>query len=162
MILLDSDQRSLVRRWGLLDGYDIIKPGSYDTVRYPPPDCITVYDSAFDLAMRFPLHPFAREVLEVLNIIIVELHPNAWGCINAFILICRIMGLRPSLTAFRHIFGARWCNSQNHCAGWITFSHKRSFKLVGEFPDNQKGFRKKFEYLYHSQGWNFKTSYDID
>ena len=107
MILLDSDQRSLVRRWGLLDGYDIIKPGSYDTVRYPPPDCITVYDSAFDLAMRFPLHPFAREVLEVLNIIIVELHPNAWGCINAFILLSRIMGLRPSLIA-QEIFQACW------------------------------------------------------
>ena len=60
MHLLDSDRRSMARRWGLLDGYDVIKPGLYDTVRYPPPGCTAVYDPAFDLNMRFPLHPFIR------------------------------------------------------------------------------------------------------
>ena len=64
MILLDSDRRSMAWMWGLLEGYDIIKPGQYNTVRYPPPRCIAVYDKAFELGMRFPLHPFAREVLE--------------------------------------------------------------------------------------------------
>ena len=52
----------------MLDGYDIIKPGLYDTVRYPAPECIVVCNKAFELGMRFPLHPFAREVLEFLNI----------------------------------------------------------------------------------------------
>ena len=87
MILLDSDRMSMVRRWGLPDGYDIIKPGLYDTVRYPPSGCIAVYDPAFDLDMRFLLHPFVRAVLEFLNIRVAELYPNAWTCINAFILI---------------------------------------------------------------------------
>ena len=111
MTLLDSERRSMARRWGLLDGYDIIKPGLYDTVRYPHPGCIAVYDKAFELGMRFPLHPFAREVLEFLNITVAELYLNAWGCLNAFILISRIMGVNPTLTAFRHIFRARLCNS---------------------------------------------------
>ena len=54
----------------MLDGYDIIKPGLYDTVGYPPPGCITVYDKAFELGMRFPLHPFVPKVLEFSNIIV--------------------------------------------------------------------------------------------
>ena len=73
MIFLDSDRRSMARRWGLLDGYDVVKPRLYDTVRYPPPGCIVVYDPAFDLGMRFPLHPFARKVLDFLNITVAEL-----------------------------------------------------------------------------------------
>ena len=150
IILLDSDRRSMARRWGLLDGYHIIKPRLYDTVKYPPPGCIAVYDKAFELGKGFPLHPFSREVLDFLNITVSELYPNSWGCLNAFILISRTMGVNPSLTAFRHIFRARLCNSQNNGAGSITFSYKRSFKLVGELPDSQKGFRTKFGYLYNS------------
>ena len=123
----------------MLDGYDIIKPRLYNTVRCPPPKCIAVYEPTFDLGMRFPLHPFIREVLEFFNITVAELYPNVWGCLNAFFLISRIMGLNPSLTAFRHIFRAKLCNSQNHAVDWITFSHRRSLKLVGELPDSQKG-----------------------
>ena len=77
MILLDSNRRSMAKRWRLLDGYDITKPGLYDTVRYPPPGCIVVFEKAFELGMSFPLHPFAREVLEFLNITVAELFPNA-------------------------------------------------------------------------------------
>ena len=55
IILLDSDRRSMARRWGLLDGYDVVKAGLYDTVRYPPSGCIVVSDPTFNLDIRFSL-----------------------------------------------------------------------------------------------------------
>ena len=70
--------------------------------------------------------------------------------------------MKPNLTAFCHTYRARLCNSQNHGAGWVTFSHRRIFRLVGEFPDSQKGLKTKFGFLDHTHGWNFKTSFDID
>ena len=43
----------------------------------------------------------------------------------------------------------------------MTFTHRRGLKIVHDLPDNQKGYRTKFAYLYSSRGWNIKTSFDI-
>ena len=37
----------------------------------------------------------------------------------------------------------------------------RGLKIVHDLPDNQKGYRTKFAYLYSSRGWNIQTSFDI-
>ena len=79
----------------------------------------------------------------------------------AFLILCKVLAVPPTLTAFRYIFRARLCNSQLHGCGWITFTHRRGLKIVHDLPDNQKGYRTKFAYLYSSGGWNIKTSFDI-
>ena len=67
----------------------------------------------------------------------------------------------PRYTTFRYIFKARLCNSQSYGCGWVTFTHCRGRKIVHGLPDNQKGYRTKFAYLYRSKGWNIKASFDI-
>jgi putative gypsy type transposon len=130
-------------------------------VRFPPPHCIAVYLPAFELGLRFPLHPFCRELLDLLDVSVLELYQIAWGCIVAFLILCKVLGVSPTLTAFTYIFRARLCNSQEYGCGWITFTHRRELEIVHDLPDNQRNYRTKFAYLYCSQGWNIKTSYDI-
>ncbi|XP_057527555.1 uncharacterized protein LOC130806469 isoform X2 [Amaranthus tricolor] len=158
---LDNRREAISQKWGLKDNINIITPGNYDTVRFPPPHCIAVYFPSFELGLRFPLHPFFREVLEFLDVSVPELYPNAWGCMVAFLILCKVLAVPPTLTAFRYIFRARLCNSQSYGCGWITFTHRRGLKIVQDLPDNQKGYRTKFAYLYNSEGWNIKTSFDI-
>ena len=79
----------------------------------------------------------------------------------AFLILCKVLAVPPTLTAFRYIFRPRLCNSQSSGCGWITFTHRRGLKIVHDLPDNQKGYRTKFAYLYSSRGWNIKTSFDI-
>ena len=67
----------------------------------------------------------------------------------------------PRLTAIGYIFRACLCNSQSYVCGWVTFTHRRGLKIVHGLPDNQKGYRTKFAYLYSSKEWNIKTSFDI-
>ena len=148
---LDTSREELAEKWGLPDGINIIRPANLDTVRFPPPNCIAVYMPAFELGLRFPLHPFISELLKLLNVTIAEVYPNAWGCVTAFLMVCKVLKIKPTLTAFRHIFRARLCPSEDHGAGWITLAHRRGYKLVGELPDNQKGYRTKFAFLYSSQ-----------
>ena len=62
-----------------------------------------------------------------------------------------ILRLKPSLTAFKDIFWVRLSNS-SHVANWVTFSHRRGYKIVVDLPDSQKGYRTKFSYLYNSRG----------
>ena len=158
---LESRREAISQKWGLKEDINIITPGNYDTVRFPPLHCIAVYFPSFELGLRFPLHPFFREVLGFLNLFVPELYPNAWGCMVAFLILCKVLAVPPTLTAFRYIFRARLCNSQLHGCGWITFTHRRGLKIVHGLPDNQKGYRTKFAYLYNSRGWNIKTSFDI-
>ena len=96
-----------------------------------------------------------------MNVTIAELYPNAWGCVTTFLILCKVLGVKPTLTAFSYIFCIRLCSSEEHGAGWITFSHRRGFRKVGKLPDNQKGYRTKFVFLYNFQPWKFKTSFDI-
>ena len=79
---------------------------------FPPPHCIAVYLPSFELGLRFPLHPFVREDLDILNIYVPELYPNVWGCLVAFLILYKVLAVPPTLTAFRYIFRARLCNSQ--------------------------------------------------
>ena len=74
---LDKQWNVVSLKWRLKDDYNIITPGNYDNVRFPPPHCIAVYLPSFELGLRFPLHPFFREVLDLLNISVLELYPNA-------------------------------------------------------------------------------------
>ena len=119
---LDKQRDAISLKWGLKDDLNIITPGNYDIVRFPPPHCIAVYFPSFELGLRFPLHPFFKEVLDLLNVSIPELYPNAWGCFVAFLILCKVLAVPPTLTTFRYIFRARLCNSQLLGCGWITFT----------------------------------------
>ena len=55
---LEKQLDAISLKWGLKDDYNIITPGNYDAVRFPPPHCIAVYLPSFVLGLRFPLHPF--------------------------------------------------------------------------------------------------------
>ena len=61
---LDKQRDAITLKWRLKDDYNLINPGNYDTVRFPFPHCIAVYLPSFELRLRFPLHPFFREVLD--------------------------------------------------------------------------------------------------
>ena len=158
---LDKQRNAISLKWGLKDDNNIIIPGNYDTVRSPPPHCIAVYLPSFEFGLRFPLHHFFREVLDLLNISVSKLYPNAWGSLVAFLILCKVLAVPPTLTAFKYILRAHLCNSQSYGCGWITFTHRRGLKIVHDLPDNQKGYRTKFAYLYSSRGWNIETSFDI-
>ena len=75
--LVDTKGEELMDKWSLPDSVDIIKPANLDNVRFAPPNCIVVYVLTFELGLRFPLHPFIRELLNFLNVTVVELYPNA-------------------------------------------------------------------------------------
>ena len=81
---LDKQRDAISLKWGLKDYYNIITPGNYDTVRFPLPQCIAVYLPSFELGLRFPLHPFFREVLNLLNIFVPELYLNPRGCMGLY------------------------------------------------------------------------------
>ena len=70
-----------------------MKPRKKDSVKHVPEGCIGIYKDVMETDLRFPVHPFAIEVLKSYNIAVSELYPNGWGCIIGFIMICIAIGV---------------------------------------------------------------------
>jgi putative gypsy type transposon len=156
---LDKDLSLLKSQWALPDGYSLVKPRRKDSILDVPEGCIAIYKDAMDTGLRFPLHPFAVELLNAYNITVSELYPNGWGCIVAFLIICSAVGVEPTLTAFRYIFRIRRCTSKQG-PGWVSFQHRTGFLIVHKLKDSMKKFRNDFVFLYRAEPWPFKTSHD--
>ncbi|KOM49471.1 hypothetical protein LR48_Vigan08g029800 [Vigna angularis] len=60
-------------------------------------DFFYYYASPFyDLYLRFPFTTFQMDVLRTLNVAPSQLHPNSWGYVQAFAVLCRALAIRPT------------------------------------------------------------------
>lgn len=107
-------------KWALPDEYSLVKPRKKDYIKDVPDGCIDIYKDAMETGLRFPLRPFPDEVLNAYNIALSESYPNAWGFIIAFIMICKAIGVEPTLTTFKYTFRLRRCAAAQGL-GLVTF-----------------------------------------
>ncbi|RDX86276.1 hypothetical protein CR513_32412, partial [Mucuna pruriens] len=67
-----------------------------------------LYDTLpLKLGIKLPFTSFERSVLRALNVAPTQLHPNSWGFVRAFELICEDLGRAPSLGVFFWFFSLR-------------------------------------------------------
>ncbi|MED6163220.1 hypothetical protein PIB30_077873, partial [Stylosanthes scabra] len=81
--------------------YQVIAPISEDRACYVNPmgvSCIFVYESIFTkVGIRVPFTEFQVEVLSEYEVAPSQIHPNSWGFIRAFEVVCRELGCLTSL-----------------------------------------------------------------
>jgi hypothetical protein len=70
----------------------------------PPPGAICVYSRALEAGMPVPLHGFFREALAHFGLAPTQITPNGWRIMAGFLVLCRSVGVRPSLAVFRRLF----------------------------------------------------------
>ncbi|KOM52333.1 hypothetical protein LR48_Vigan09g099200 [Vigna angularis] len=71
-------------------------------------DFFYCYASPFyDLYVRLPLTNFQMEVLRTLNVAPTQLHPNSWGYMQAFAVMCQALAIRPTVALFLRFFRCR-------------------------------------------------------
>jgi len=64
-------------------------------------DFFYVYSCMFvKLHVRLPLDNFTMGVLRLLNVAPTQLHPNSWGSLQAFRLLCKALWLEPTAESF--------------------------------------------------------------
>ena len=88
-------------------------------VRVWTPDVLTFYvtsvlgmvcffEVAFDNGLRFPLHPFIKEVLQHFNVCPSQLMPNCWGILVGLLAFFRDMGLGvPNVALLLYLFSPK-------------------------------------------------------
>jgi hypothetical protein len=73
--------------------------------RKAAPNFVMVYECFFrDIGLHFPFSIFQVEILNRLEVAPSQLHPNAWGFINAFEIFCWANNLEVSSNLFLYLF----------------------------------------------------------
>ncbi|RDX70359.1 hypothetical protein CR513_50404, partial [Mucuna pruriens] len=83
---------------------------------------------------------FERSMLRALNIAPTQLHPNNWGFVRAFELLCEDWGRAPSLGVFFWFFSLRKVVK----VGWTSLSSRPRQKLLKPFLESFKTFKDKY------------------
>ncbi|RDX66814.1 hypothetical protein CR513_54383, partial [Mucuna pruriens] len=99
------------------------------------------YEPVFSkLGLKLPFSTFEQSVLRALNVAPSQLHPNSWGFVRAFELLCEDLGQAPSLGVFFWFFRVK----KTAKVGWMSLSSRPNRKLLKPFLESFKTFKEKF------------------
>lgn len=86
------------------------------------------------LEVRLSFTPFECAILQALNVALTQLHPNGWGFVWAFAILCRGLGCEPTVGLFFSFFQAKsmkkdsWLSVNNQSCGSILIAKSQSYK----------------------------------
>ncbi|XP_045796475.1 uncharacterized protein LOC123890815 [Trifolium pratense] len=104
--------------------------------------CFTyVYYCTFlKLGVCLPFTDFQCEILNTLNVAPTQLHPNCWGFIRAFEILCGGLGLPLSTYSFFSCFQAKSIKRNS----WIYMANKAKHTLITPLTSSWKNFKNDF------------------
>ncbi|MED6124800.1 hypothetical protein PIB30_062320 [Stylosanthes scabra] len=127
--------------------YRVVAPGPEDRACYVDPEgdsCIFVYEPIFTkVGVQIPFSEFEIEVLNACEVAPSQIHPNSWGFIRAYEVVCREFGFPTSLGVFHHLFKLTKPFSKDK-QQWLSFRANQGRKV---FEMNEESVRD-FKNLY--------------
>jgi len=104
-------------------------------------DFFYIYACMFTkLHVRLPLDEFMMGVLRLLNVTPTQLHPNSWGSLQAFRLICRALYFSPTPESFLYFYVTRLRDSRS----WVSLVGRPRISLLDSFTQSFKKFKDGF------------------
>ena len=102
-------------------------------VQVPKMACF--FEAAFENGLRFPLHPFIKNVLQHFNIFLSQLSPNFWGVLVGLLVVFRDKGLGvPSIALLLDFFSVK-----EAAKGFLYISKRTSARLIiYDLPSSHK------------------------
>ncbi|QCD78997.1 hypothetical protein DEO72_LG1g2634 [Vigna unguiculata] len=92
-----------------------------------------------DLLLTVPFNDWQMVVLREINCALTQIHPNAWASMQAFNVLCRVIGLTPTMPIFLYFYKC----PPTLTKGWISFIGALK-SLVDLFLTLYKGFKTDF------------------
>jgi len=92
------------------------------------------------LHVRLPFDEFTVGVLRILNVAPSQLQPNAWAALQAFKLVCRALGLKPSPPVFLHYYSTR----PKELVGWLSLFGQPRIDLLAPYSSSFKSYKNTF------------------
>ena len=104
-------------------------------------DFFYVYSCMFvKLHVRLPFDEFTIGVLRLLNVAPTQLHPNSWGSLQAFRLLCKALTLEPTADSFSYFYLTR---PREPCS-WVSLVGRPKSCVLDGFTQSFKNFKDGF------------------
>ena len=118
------------------------------------PGMVCFFEVAFDNGLRFPLHPFIKEVLQHFNICPSQLAPNGWGILVRLLVVFRDKGLGiPNVALPLHLF-----HPKETTEGFLYFSRRSGAPLViSDLPSSHRSWKGRYFFV-SGFNWEYNLS----
>ncbi|CAH9111151.1 unnamed protein product [Cuscuta europaea] len=126
-------------------------PRPTDHVLNPPPGYFGVYPMSFAKGLRFPLHPFITEYLDMVGLPPALLTQNSYLLIVGFLLRCAELDFRPTTALFMNLYQIGRGSHQN-CASYATLQQLPKKRSFTDLPTSIHGWKGKFVFISLGEG----------
>ncbi|CAH9093013.1 unnamed protein product [Cuscuta europaea] len=126
-------------------------PRPTDHVFNPPPGYFGVYPMSFAKGLRFPLHPFITEYLDMVGLPPALLTLNSYSLIVGFLLRCAELDFRPTTTLFMNLYQIGRGSHQN-CASYATLQQLPKKRSFTDLPTSIHDWKGKFVFVSLGEG----------
>ena len=106
---------------------------------------LTFYEGSFHAGLRLSIHPTIRRIVYFYNICPALLAPNAWQSVICAVVVWQYYKFALSTNEFRCLFSL-FKNSKPY-SGWLYFKVRPGETVVGGYPSNVKGWKRKFFFI---------------
>ncbi|KAJ1415066.1 hypothetical protein SESBI_18428 [Sesbania bispinosa] len=93
------------------------------------------------LKVPLPFTYFECQVLNLLNVAPTQLHPNSWGFVRAFEILCQYHNIAPSIRVFSYYFQAKLGNRP---VGWTSLNGFSGRPLLNVIHSSYKDFKPHY------------------
>ncbi|KAJ1418062.1 hypothetical protein SESBI_16185 [Sesbania bispinosa] len=93
------------------------------------------------LKVPLPFTYFECQVLNLLNVAPTQLHPNSWGFVRAFEILCQYHNIAPSIRVFSYYFQAKLGNGP---VGWTSLNGFSGRPLLNVIHSSYKDFKPHY------------------
>ncbi|KOM40471.1 hypothetical protein LR48_Vigan04g066900 [Vigna angularis] len=135
-IVRDVEDSHLIRA-----GVSLQNERVYHGKETSPDDFFFMYANLFSqLCVRVPFYGVSNGHSPGNECRPVQLHPNSWAAIQAFLVVCLAVGVNPTIPVFFHYFEVR--PPPKGC--WVSLTSVRDRTLFRSFFDSYKNFKDQF------------------
>ena len=148
-----SYESTFVARYRPLPGVRIWSPDFLTRYVTSVPGMVCFFEVAFDNGLRFPLHPFVKQVLQHFHICPSQLAPNGWGILVGLLVFFRDRGLGvPNVALLLHLF-----NLTATAEGFIYFPRRPGAPLViSDLPSSHRTWKIRYFFVSGSN-WEYNS-----
>ena len=148
-----SYELTFIERYRPLLGVRIWSPDFLTRYATSVPGMVCFFEVAFDNGLRFPLHPFIKQVLQHFHICPSQLAPNGWGILVGLLVFFRDRGLGvPNVALLLHLF-----NPTATTEGFIYFLRRPGAPLViSDLPYSHRTWKVRYFFVSGSN-WEYNS-----
>lgn len=139
-------------------------------VRVPSDSCrafepgvgwLVVYKDQLLCGLRFPPHPFVRELAQSHQLAVNQFSPNTYCHINCYLMLCALFGVDPSIHTFLQYYKINV--SPRNCFYYFSArgSSSGKYNFVCNCPTSRKGWHQEYFFMEPDVAWRLKTSQKV-